>query len=126
MMPLTRRRRVQALASIGSIGQSALRERHRIKAANASNTPDNMKSGTFFSVNQIYPGTLEAIPAITAPAPMVTNKAGSAQQSSVDVLANKDSVGASSMRREIGSTILAMCHDFAARDYVDLIACFFH
>lgn len=67
-----------------------------------------------------------ARPAITAPAPIVTNSAGSAQQSSVDVLANKDSVGANRMPREIGSAILAICHDIAARDCVNLIACFFH
>jgi len=114
MIPLSRRRRMQALASTGSIGQGALRDCQRIKAASASNAPDNMKSGPFFSVNQIYPGTLDARPAITAPAPIVTNKAGSAQQRSVDVLANKDSVGASKMRREIGSVSLTIYQKVAA------------
>ncbi|GGX64328.1 hypothetical protein GCM10011309_13060 [Litorimonas cladophorae] len=44
----------------------------------------------------------ELIPAMTAPAPIVTNKAGRAQHSKVEVLAKRDSVGAKSTRFEMG------------------------
>ncbi len=42
------------------------------------------------------------MPAITAPAPIVTSKAGSAQHNKVEVLAKSDSVGAKSVRRVMG------------------------
>ena len=42
---------------------------------------------------------------MTAPAPIVTSKAGNAQHNKVDVLAKRESVGAKSARREIGSDI---------------------
>jgi len=41
-------------------------------------------------------------PAMTAPAPIVISSAGKAQQSRVDVLANRESVGPMSVRRSMG------------------------
>ena len=63
---------------------------------------------------------------MTAPAPMVTNSAGSAQHKRVDVLAKRESVGANNMRLEIGSVSLAIKQDVAARDYFDLVTGFLH
>ena len=92
----------QAAACSGSAGQGAFLARHCIKADALSSTPDTMKRGPLFADSHMIPGTAAVRPAITAPAPIVISKAGSAQHSSVDVLANNDSVGPISDLRSIG------------------------
>jgi len=62
------------------------------KAA-SNNPPESAKSGPFHAVKATRPGTLATSPAITAPAPIVTSKAGRAQQTSVDRLAKSASAG---------------------------------
>ena len=93
---------LQAAACSGSAGQGAFLARHCIKADALSSTPDAIKRGPLFADSHMIPGTAAVRPAITAPAPMVISRAGSAQQTSVDVLANKDRVGPMRDLRSIG------------------------
>lgn len=67
------------------------------------------------------------MPAITAPAPIVTSNAGKAQHNKVDVLAKRESVGAKSARRVIGLDIgsIGQCH-CAACNGVYFITGFFN
>ena len=93
---------LQAAACSGSAGQGAFLARHCIKADALSSTPEARKRGPLFADSHIIPGTAAVRPAITAPAPTVIRSAGSAQHSSVDVLANNDRVGPISDLRSIG------------------------
>lgn len=95
-------RALHAAACSGSAGQGAFLARHCIKADALSRIPDAMKRGPLFEDSHMIPGTAAVRPAITAPAPMVISNAGSAQQRSVDVLANNDSVGPISDLRSMG------------------------
>lgn len=95
---------LHAAACSGSAGQGAFLARHCITADALSSTPDAMKRGPLFADSHMIPGTAAVRPAITAPAPIVMSNAGSAQQSSVEVLANNDRVGPMSDLRSIGFT----------------------
>ena len=92
---------LHALACSGSAGHGAFRARHCISADVTKRRPDAMNRGPLLAESHMTPGTAAVRPAITAPAPRVINKAGSAQHSSVDVLANSDRVGPISDLRSI-------------------------
>ena len=64
--------------------------------------PDARKRGPLLADSHMMPGKVAVRPAITAPAPTVISSAGKAQHSSVEVLANNDSVGPIRVRRSIG------------------------
>jgi hypothetical protein len=68
----------------------------------ASRPPDKKNSAPLFAESHIIPGKVAVNPAMTAPAPIVISSAGKAQQSRVDVLANRESVGPMSVRRSMG------------------------
>ena len=72
-----------------------------MKADKPNNRPDAIKSGPLFADSHMMPGNVAVRPAITAPAPTVIKRAGNAQQSKVDVLANSDNVGPISVRRSM-------------------------
>ena len=73
-----------------------------MKADKPNKRPDAIKRGPLLADSHMMPGNVAVRPAITAPAPTVINRAGKAQQSRVDVLANSDSVGPMSVRRSMG------------------------
>ncbi|MEM8594831.1 MAG: hypothetical protein AAGF06_08490, partial [Pseudomonadota bacterium] len=56
---------------------------------NINITPAMQNTATLCAESQINPGTLLASDAMTLPAPNVTNNAGNAQHTSVEVDANK-------------------------------------
>lgn len=95
-------RLTHAAACSGSAGQGAFLPCHCINADAPRRTPETMNSGPLLADSHIIPGTAAVRPAITAPAPMVINSAGSAQQNSVEVLANNESVGPISDLRSMG------------------------
>ena len=76
---------MQARAFAGSAGQGAVLARHCRKPDRAIITPANKNTQALFFPSHVICGTVSIIPAITAPAPMLTSKAGSAQQMSVPV-----------------------------------------
>lgn len=94
----TRRICMQVFACAGSTGHGALRESHFDAAAAKSNPPAIRNNGPLWAVSQISPGTFAASPAMTAPAPIVTRSAGSAQHRSVETLANSANAGAAVSR----------------------------
>ena len=73
-----------------------------MKADKPNKRPDVIKRGPLLADSHMMPGNVAVRPAITAPAPAVIKRAGKAQQSRVDVLANSDSVGPISVRRSMG------------------------
>ena len=101
---LKARSRMHAAACSGSTGQGAFLACHCMKADKPNNRPDAIKSGPLFADSHMMPGNVAVRPAITAPAPTVIKRAGNAQQSKVDVLANSDNVGPISVRRSMGFT----------------------
>jgi hypothetical protein len=81
---------MQAAASAGSIGHGANRERHCNHPATPSSTVETPKLSSLCSESHIRDGKVDTKPASEAPAPTATMSAGSAQQSSVEVLANSE------------------------------------
>lgn len=71
---------LQAAACAGSAGQGALRFFHCKTPAVASMMPATAKTAPLCADSQISCGTVLTRPAKAAPAPKVTNRAGSAQQ----------------------------------------------
>lgn len=88
-----RRRRPHARPSSGSARQGALRPIHLNTDAAESMTPAPANTQTLLAENQTSPGTLDTRPANTAPAPMTTRNAGSAQHNKVETLVSSASVG---------------------------------
>ena len=85
-----RRVRVQAAASVGSIGQGRLRARHCIAPAMTSMKPATPNTQALCSDSQTICGNIPTKPANAAPAPKETRSAGRAQQISVPPLVNSD------------------------------------
>ena len=89
------RKRVQALACAGSIGQGALRAFQRMIPAARINRPDIPNVQTLYFDSATNHGAVLTSPASAAPAPSVTSNAGSAQHSNVPTEVNRLSVGSS-------------------------------
>jgi len=90
MTQLIRRVREHALAFTGSAGQGAFLLRHCIKPDRAIIRPANKNTQILFFPSHVICGTVSIMPAITAPAPILTSKAGRAQQISVPVDVNRE------------------------------------
>lgn len=84
-----------AMACAGSIGQGAFLDRQSATPAIRSIAPETPNVNVLYFDNAINQGAVPTIPARVAPAPIVTNSAGSAQHTSVPADVNRLSEGRS-------------------------------
>ena len=90
IIQLNRLARAQACALAGSAGQGMFLARHCINADMAIIMAAKLKTHSLCFPSHVICGTASMRPAITAPAPMLTSRAGKAQQISVPVDVNND------------------------------------
>ena len=103
IIQLTLRNLLHALALVRSTGQGAKRARHCNTAADTIRIPATANTISLCTDIAVIHGVLPTSPASAAPMPIVTNKAGRAQQSSVPIEVNKLSDGKIVCRHSSGS-----------------------